>query len=173
MKATSFRWNALAAALVSAAGLTLMQLAAPGLHSQDQEPQATEKRDSKSETKDQANDQTKRRSLSKFMRMKLDASQNILEGLAVEDYELIQQGAIKLEEMSAAEKWRVTNDAFFREHSADFQQIAKRLVKNAKDEKLEAAALTWLQATMQCIECHKWSRANLMAEQPARTRIAE
>jgi hypothetical protein len=68
--------------------------------------------------------------------------------------------------MSAAEKWRVTNDAIYREHSNDFQKIARRLAKNARAGKLEASALTWLEATMQCIECHKWTRANLIANQP-------
>ena len=94
--------------------------------------------------------------------MKLEASQKILVGLALEDFELIQEGAVKLEEMSAAEKWRVSNDPFFREHSNDFQNITRRLSKNAKDGKLEGSALAWLEATMQCIECHKWTRANLI-----------
>ena len=98
--------------------------------------------------------------------MKLEASQKILAGLALEDYELIQEGADKLQEMSAAEKWRVSNDPFFREHSTDFQKVAKRLAANAKDGKLDAAALTWMEVTMQCIECHKWTRANLIAGQP-------
>ena len=53
------------------------------------------------------------------------------EGLAVEDFELIQEGAVQLQEMSAAAKWRVTNDAIYREHSNDFQKIAKRLSRTA------------------------------------------
>lgn len=69
--------------------------------------------------------------------------------------------------MSAAEKWRVTNDPLDREHCVDFQRLAQRLVKNGKDGKLEASALTWIEMTMQCIECHKWSRANLVVEKSA------
>ena len=62
----------------------------------------------------------------------------------------------------------MSNDPFFREHSADFQKIAKRLSKNAKEGKLEGAALSWMEVTMQCIECHKWTRANLIARQKER-----
>ena len=44
--------------------------------------------------------------------------------------------------------------------------LLPRLSKNAKDGKLEGSALSWLEATMQCIECHKWTRANLIADKP-------
>ncbi|MBC7816485.1 MAG: hypothetical protein IAG10_06320 [Planctomycetaceae bacterium] len=168
MKVSRWGWNALAVALIGAGGLTMTQFAAT------QEAQPTKKADSKKQDnakapqKDDEKSTPARKGLSTFMRMKLDASQKILEGLAVEDFELIQEGAAKLEDMSAAEKWRVTNDPFFREHSNDFQKITKRLAKNAKEGKLEGSALTWLEATMQCIECHKWTRANLIADKPQR-----
>jgi hypothetical protein len=42
--------------------------------------------------------------LSHFMRVKLDALGKILEGLAVEDYELIKEGAQNLHSMSTAER---------------------------------------------------------------------
>ena len=165
MKAARWGWSALAVALIGVGGLTMTQFAAT------QETRPEKKADSKKQTEDskaQKKDDEKakptRKGVSIFMRMKLEASQKILAGLALEDFELIQEGADKLEEMSAAEKWRVTNDPFFREHSADFQKIAKRLSKNAKEGKLEGSALTWMEVTMQCIECHKWTRANLIAD---------
>jgi hypothetical protein len=158
----------LAVALIGAGGLTMTQFAATQETQPEKKADAKQKADAKAPQKGDEKATPARKGLSIFMRMKLEASQKILAGLALEDFELIQEGANKLEEMSAAEKWRVTNDPFFREHSADFQQIAKRLSKNAKDGKLDASALTWLEATMQCIECHKWTRANLIARQPER-----
>ena len=174
MKAARWSWNVLAIALVGVSGLAMTQFAATqetqspkkteAAQKEAAEKKEVEKKDGKKEAdKDKA--APGKKGLSIFMRMKLDASQKILAGLALEDYELIQEGADKLQEMSAAEKWRVTNDPFFREHSNDFQKMAKRLSANAKDGKLDAAALTWMEVTMQCIECHKWTRANLIAGQ--------
>lgn len=168
MKASRWGWSVLAVTLVGVGGLTLTQSAATQETQPPKNAEATQNDAAKSPQKVEEKATPTRKGLSIFMRMKLDASQKILAGLALEDFELIQEGAAKLEEMSAAEKWRVTNDPFFREHSADFQKIAKRLAKNAKEGKLEASALTWLEATMQCIECHKWTRANLIAGESGR-----
>ena len=169
MKTARWGWSALAVALIGVGGLTMTQFAAT---QETQAPKKTEpaqkKEDAKSAKKKDEKSTPARQGVSKFMRMKLEASQQVLAGLALEDFELIQEGAGKLEEMSAAEKWRVTNDPLFREHSVDFQRVAQRLVKNGKEGKLDAAALSWLEMTMQCIECHKWSRANLIVDQPAR-----
>ena len=166
MKNVRWSWKLLAVALVCAAGLTMTQFAATQEAPQKKSDAAQKKDAAKTPQKDEEKAAPARKGISIFMRMKLDASQKILAGLALEDFELIQEGANKLEDMSAAEKWRVTNDPFFREHSNDFQKIAKRLAKNAKEGKLEGSALTWLEATMQCIECHKWTRANLIADKP-------
>lgn len=167
MKTSRWSWSALVVALIGAGVLTMSQFAA----TQETQPQKKAEPAQKEAAKTPPKDEEKspvRQGLSKFMRMKLEASQKVLAGLALEDYELIQEGATKLEEMSTAEKWRVSKDPLFREHSADFQRIAQRLVKNGKDGKLDASALTWIEMTMQCIECHKWSRANLVVDQPAR-----
>ena len=167
MQAARWGWNVIAVALIGVSGLTMTQFAATQEAPPKKKTDATPKKGTQAE-KNEEEKTPPRKGISIFMRMKLDASQKILEGLAMEDFELIQEGADKLEDMSAAEKWRVTNDPFFREHSNDFQKIAKRLSKNAKEGKLEASALTWLEATMQCIECHKWTRANLIADKPQR-----
>ncbi len=168
MKTSRWGWSALAVALIGAGGLTMTQFAATQETQPPKKVESAQKGDAKAAKKDDEKATPARQGLSKFMRMKLEASQKVLAGLALEDFELIQEGAAKLEEMSLAEKWRVSNDPLFREHSVDFQRVAQRLVKNGKDEKLDAAALTWLEMTMQCIECHKWSRANLIADRPAR-----
>ena len=174
MKTARRSWSVLAIALIGVGGLIVAQFAATQESvppkKAEPAPLKTTKAPQKDGVKDPLGDGAApgRKALSKFMRMKLDASQQVLAGLALEDFELIQEGAKTLEEMSAAEKWRVSTDPVFRQHSSDFQRMAQRLVKNGKDEKLEASALVWLEMTMQCIECHKWSRTNLMVDQPSR-----
>lgn len=101
--------------------------------------------------------------LRQFMRLKLDASGKILEGLAVEDFDLLKEGAQKLNEMSRAEQWRVSNDALYRNFSADFQRLTGDLVKAAEEENLDRVALKWVDATLGCIECHRYARGILIA----------
>ena len=99
-----------------------------------------------------------------FMRKKLEASSQILEGLTSEDAQLIIKGARVLVEMSAAEKWQVQNNVMYRQFSGEFQRSAKSLLEAAEKGNYDAAALKWIDTTMKCIECHKYVRNMLIAE---------
>ena len=66
-----------------------------------------------------------------FMRAKLGHSQNVLEGLAVEDYA---------------------------RHSDEFRRSCNALRGAAKARNLDGAALAWMEVTMKCIQCHKYVR---------------
>ncbi len=98
-----------------------------------------------------------------FMRRKLEASNQILEGLVTEDSELVVKGAKILVEMCAAEKWQVKHDVMYKQYSAEFQQAAKKLVESAEKDNFDAATLKWIDTTMKCIECHKFVRGTRLA----------
>jgi hypothetical protein len=98
-----------------------------------------------------------------FMRKKLEASQNVLEGLAVENFDLISQGARQLKATSAAAEFMVHDDPLYKQHADDFRRIVTRLEKAAKEQRLEASALSYIDMTMSCIECHKFVRNMLIA----------
>lgn len=115
---------------------------------------------------DARTDADKEPALAKFMRAKLKASSQILEGLCTEDYETIQKGAETLKSMSREERWRVSNDAMYRQQSAEFRDAVDNILKAAKEKKnLDSAALAWTKTTLSCIECHRWVRNTLLAEQ--------
>ena len=99
-----------------------------------------------------------------FMRKKLAASNQILEGLALEDTDLIKEGANTLAEMSAAESWRVSQDAMYRQFSDEFSRSAKKLVEAANEKNIDRAALRWMDATLGCIECHRFVRNELVVK---------
>lgn len=108
--------------------------------------------------------QTKQeRDQSEFMRKKLGASNQILEGLVTEDAELIKSGAKILIEMSSAERWQVKNNVMYKQYSNEFLQSAKKLVEAAEKENFDAVALKWMDTTMKCVECHKFVRSNILA----------
>jgi cytochrome c556 len=94
-----------------------------------------------------------------FMRMKLEASNKILEGLTTEDFRQVRDGAQTLHKMSSAEKWRVSNDVLYRQYSAEFNRDAERLLEKANERNLDGATLAWVECTMSCVRCHKYARA--------------
>jgi hypothetical protein len=104
------------------------------------------------------------RALSRFMQGKLTASQQVLEGLVIEDFDKITKGSIELQKIAEADQWRVSNDAIYRQHSAEYRRIGKRLQTAAEDKNLDGAALAWMEMTMSCIECHRFVRATLIAD---------
>lgn len=99
-----------------------------------------------------------------FMRRKLEASNQILEGLVTEDAELVLKGAKVLVEMSSAEKWQVKHDVMYKQYSSEFQQAARKLVEAAEKENFDAATLKWIDTTMKCVECHKFVRGARLAD---------
>jgi hypothetical protein len=100
---------------------------------------------------------------SKFMRKKLEASSQILEGLTTENAALITEGARILAEMSTAEKWQVNHDVMYKQFSGEFQRSATGLLEAAEKSNFDAAALKWIDTTMKCIECHKFVRGARIA----------
>lgn len=110
-----------------------------------------------------------KRQLSEFMRKKLSASSQVLEGLCTEDFKLIRSGAESLQKLSRAEQWRVSTDTMYRQHSVEFNDSVDKLIKAAKDQKLDSAALAWTKTTLSCIECHQWVRAVLISDLPDAT----
>ena len=101
--------------------------------------------------------------LSHFMRAKLEASGKILEGLAVEDFASDQRRGEEAErdehrrEMASLERRAVSQ--FQRRLSAR----DKDLMDAAEKENLDRAALKWMDATMNCIECHRYARGVMIA----------
>lgn len=101
---------------------------------------------------------------SAFMRRKLDASNQVLEGLLTEDAELLAKGARTLVEMSSAEEWQVRHDPMYKQFSGEFQQSAKKLLDSAAKDRVDEAALKWIDTTLKCIECHKFVRGTRIAD---------
>lgn len=102
--------------------------------------------------------------LSEFMRRKLGASSQILEGLCTEDPILIREGTNILQEMCTAEKWRVSTDPMYRQFSGDFQEIVQQMDEAVEDENFDRVAIKWMDATMCCIDCHRFARNMLIVD---------
>lgn len=98
--------------------------------------------------------------ISKFMRVKLSSSQQVLEGLVTEQFKLIRDGGQKMMLMSMAAEWQVIRGPVYEQDSAEFQDAAEQLVKMAQEKNIDGATLAYLRLTMTCINCHKHVRAS-------------
>jgi len=98
-----------------------------------------------------------------FMREKLQHSQKVLEGIAVEDYRLILVHSQKLSAMSQNAGWNMFQNPEYLELSAAFRRYADTLTQAAKEENLDRATVAYLGMTMSCVECHKFVRRRRMA----------
>lgn len=98
-----------------------------------------------------------------FMRVKLENSQAILEGLALEDFDLIAQNSQNISLMSQAANWQVLQTPEYLQHSGEFRRTADALTAAAKDKNLDGAALRYVELTMKCVNCHKYVRGVRLA----------
>ncbi len=111
-----------------------------------------------------AQDKEKKNPVELTMRQKLEATSKVLEGLAVEDKELVHEGAKVLTELSKAEVWQVLTDSDYREHTQTFRSAVKRLDEAAQKSEFASAQLEWLDATKRCFDCHNHVRADRAAK---------
>jgi hypothetical protein len=147
--------QALCGCAIAASAWLIVSLAWPQAAStDDRQPPAAKKGDASKKKAD----------LRTFMRGKLHAADQVLEGLVTEDFALISKGAGELKQIGDAAKWRVSNDAMYRQHSTEFQRKVSQLDKSAKDKQLDGAALAYIDLTMSCVDCHKWVKATLIAD---------
>ncbi len=93
-----------------------------------------------------------------FMRAKLIHSQNVLEGLTTEDYDLIEKGAQDLSLASLDSNWQVLQTEDYVRQSAEFRRACDMLRDAAKEKNLDGAALAWMDVTLKCVQCHKYVR---------------
>lgn len=93
-----------------------------------------------------------------LMQQKLHASQKIMEGIALGDFDMIAKNAEELSAISKKAEWRVVKTPQYEIYYTDFQRTADTLAKNAKNKNLDAATLTFMELTLSCVKCHKHLR---------------
>lgn len=98
-----------------------------------------------------------------FMRDKLELSQKILEGLAMENFEVMGTASRRLNAMSQEAAWQAFDNPDYAQLSAGFRKNVEALTKAAKSKNLDGATLAYVRVTISCVECHKYVRGKLVA----------
>jgi hypothetical protein len=102
--------------------------------------------------------------LAALMHKKLENAHKVLEGLALNDFKMIAKHAEELIDISKEAEWTVITTPQYEIHSRDFRRAAETLVKSARDKNLDAAALSYVELTLTCVNCHKYVREVRMAQ---------
>ena len=99
-----------------------------------------------------------------FMQAKLKHSQQLLKGLATEDFDLIAKNSQAISLLCEDELWMVLKTPEYLERSTEFRRSADSITQAAKQKNLEAAALGYVDMTLKCVNCHKYLRRERMAK---------
>lgn len=101
-----------------------------------------------------------------FMHLKLEHAQHVLEGIAIEDYEMIAKHSQQINLLTKDAMWQVIHTEAYLQFSDDFARSARRVTEAARDRNLDGAALAYMQLTLGCVNCHKYTRDVRMARTP-------
>lgn len=92
------------------------------------------------------------------MREKLALSQQVLKGLALQDFALMRSGADRLVKLSQASGWTPRQSPEYELFTTEFRRAAAELSRAAADKNIDGATLAYTQMTVSCVSCHKYLR---------------
>ncbi len=96
---------------------------------------------------------------SEVMRQKLGHSQQVLRGLALQDFGLIKTNAAKLVRLSQTGGWVARQSPDYDLFTMEFRRSAEALTAAADAGNIDAATVAYTQMTFSCVSCHKYMRA--------------
>jgi hypothetical protein len=99
-----------------------------------------------------------KKAVEELMQKKLDRSQKLLAGIALNDFDEIRRNAEDLLDISKVAEWRVLKTPRYELFSNEFQRNAEEIIKAAKAKNLDAATVGYVDLTLTCVKCHKHVR---------------
>lgn len=84
-----------------------------------------------------AGDSAQPNAVKTFMEAKLEHAQKVLQGLALEDYDLVAKHAQEMSLLSQAASWQVLQTAEYRQQSSEFRRTADAVRDAAKEKNLD------------------------------------
>ena len=90
-----------------------------------------------------------------IMWRKLDLSHDVLDALALDDFEALEAYAEDLEDLGTAGFLFILDTDEYRRQADDFRFAARSLRRAAEEENTEAGALAYMDLTLRCIRCHQ------------------
>ena len=93
-----------------------------------------------------------------FMRTKLIYSQGILEGLALERFDMVSKNALKLRGMAQSNMWFSSRQPDYMVKTTNYYRCVDALYLSAVDRNLDAATEAYVNVARSCVDCHRLVR---------------
>ncbi len=102
---------------------------------------------------------------SRFMRKKLTMVQQVVEGIATEDFDMIRKGGMELAALAESAAFKSAGDPYYKHYSANFEHAVKGLVSAAQSQSVEKATFAYVHVTISCTACHQHVRGTVRTAQ--------
>jgi hypothetical protein len=99
-----------------------------------------------------------------LMKKKLLHSQKVLEGIALHDFDKIAEHGEELLSISKRVEWKVLKTPRYETYSNQFRSNVEDLIKGARKNNVDSAALAYVDLTLTCVKCHKHVREKQKAD---------
>jgi len=96
--------------------------------------------------------------LAAMMKKKLTSAHLVLDGVALGDFKKMANGGEELIGLAKSETWQLIRSPDYEMHSRNFIRAAEKLVKKAKEQNMDGAALAYVEMTLSCVQCHQYVR---------------
>ncbi|WP_146517062.1 hypothetical protein [Rubripirellula amarantea] len=93
-----------------------------------------------------------------LMRLKLESSHEVMEGLLRRDFDKIAEGARQMKRISEAAEWPRARDEVYEHFSQTFRRQCIQLESLASQRNHEGVTFTYLGMTKTCVDCHDYVR---------------
>jgi hypothetical protein len=93
-----------------------------------------------------------------LMQLKLEKSKQLLEGLALEDFNQVNKSARAIRLLSLEGGWNVLQTEEYASQSRDFRRTAELIADAAQAKDIGRATLGYVAMTVRCVECHTYMR---------------
>lgn len=95
-----------------------------------------------------------------FMRLKLETAKSMVEGIALENYDLLEKNAKDLRKLSMGAEWETFTipKIEYVAYTSNFQRAADELRDQAKAKNIDGVVAAYGKLTTSCVQCHKETR---------------
>lgn len=90
-----------------------------------------------------------------YMRQKLAYSQGVLEGLTLENFELVTKSGIRIRNMKLTNMLYSVKNPLYMRHLTNFQRSVDGLLDASTERNLARATRSYQRVIESCVECHR------------------
>lgn len=95
---------------------------------------------------------------SELMKKKLEHSKKLLEGLTINDFDMVIKNSEELMLISQKAEFLATKTREYEVQTNDFRRALQNMIRKSKDKNLDGATLAYLDMAMACVRCHQGAR---------------